>query len=232
MMRPVLEVAHLSVTFGNQVALQDINFSVREHEVLAILGPNGAGKSTLLRAILNLIPASGKIYIDPQQKIAYLPPQETILKKNLPPLTVQDFFSFKSKNTKQVQALLEDFGLPVSILIAPFAALSTGQFQRMMLAWTIIDNPSFIFLDEPLSGIDIGGEETIYALLHRLWKERNLTIIMVTHNVSIIWKHATQVLCLNKHVIHSGPPDTTLTPEILKKVYNMDVAFYEHHHSS
>jgi zinc transport system ATP-binding protein len=100
----------------------------------------------------------------------------------------------------------------------------------MILAWVLVDKPDIILLDEPMAGIDIGGEETVFSLLHRIWKDHNLTIVLITHNISIIWKHATRILCLNKTLVCHGTPEETLTADILKKVYGTEVSLYEHRH--
>jgi zinc transport system ATP-binding protein len=229
-MKKILEVKDLSVEIGKEIILSDIQFTVNEQDVVVILGPNGAGKSTLMRALLGLVTYKGNI-IWYSKDIAYLPPQESILRTNLPPLTIKDFFSFKNIEEENAKRMIEKVGLSKNMLLQQFATLSTGQFQRMMLAWILIDSPKILLLDEPTAGIDIGGEESIYSLLHTLWKEQGLTILLITHNVNIIWKHATNVLCLNKKLICYGSPEKTLSPELLKKVYGTEVALYEHRHS-
>jgi len=229
MAQPILTVADLAVTFDHETILKNITFSVNQHEVLAILGPNGAGKSTLLRALLGLVPHNGSVHWG-SKNIGYLPPQESIQRKNLPPLTVYDFFALKNISAHEAQAAVHDVGLAAAVLEKPFATLSTGQFQRMMLAWVLADKPDILLLDEPVASVDVSGEETVFALLHRIWKDRNLTIILITHNISIIWKHATRILCLNKTLICHGTPEETLTADILKKVYGTEVTLYEHRH--
>ncbi len=231
MNKKILEVNNLSVNYGKEAILSNLSFTVHEHEVLTILGPNGAGKSTLLKALLSIIPYTGSIEWH-TKNIGYFPAQETIVRKSLPPLTVQDFFNLKTTTLENITKNLHDVGLSESILPQQFGTLSTGQFQRMMLAWVLIDNPTVLLLDEPTSGIDIGGEETVYSLLHHLWQKRNLTILLITHNVSIVWKHATNVLCLNKKLVCYGAPEQTLTTELLKKIYGTEVSLYEHRHSS
>jgi len=231
MQNPLLTVNNLAVQIGTETVLHDISFSVAEHDVVVILGPNGAGKTTLMRALLGLVPHTGSV-VWHTKRYGYLPPQESINRSHLPPVTVQDFFALKKVSREKALVAVEEVGLSEAILSQQFATLSTGQFQRMMLAWVLIDSPQVLLLDEPTAGIDIGGEETIYSLLHQLWKKRKLTIVLVTHNISIVWKHATNVLCLNKTLICYGPPEATLSSELLKKIYGTEVALYEHRHRS
>jgi zinc transport system ATP-binding protein len=106
--------------------------------------------------------------------------------------------------------------------------LSSGQFQRILIAWALISNPQVLLFDEPTTGIDFHGEETVYALLARLKKERNLTILLVTHDLSVVYKFSTDVLCLNKHMVCQGPPRKALTPQSLRELFGEEVKFYQH----
>jgi zinc transport system ATP-binding protein len=227
--KELLKVEHLSVSLNGEKILHDLTFNVKEGEVLIILGPNGAGKTTLLRTLLGLVPYEGNIAWG-TQKLSYLPPQELLVRKDLPPLSVQDFFNFKNVSQQKITEYLNFVGLDSALLKKQFNVLSTGQFQRMIIAWALIDEPSVLLFDEPTSGIDIGGEETIYSLLHKFWKEKKLTVLLVTHDLNIVWEHANNVLCLNKKKVCYGRPADVLSPESLSKLYRSKVKFYKHEH--
>ena len=228
---PILQVKDLSVSYGENQIITNLSFNVKKQDVLVILGPNGAGKTTLLRSILGLIPSKGSVKWE-TKNISYLPPQEFLQRKNLPPLNIEEFFRFKTNNKELIIQMLLQVGLDPELLSRQFGALSTGQFQRMLIAWALINNPDVLIFDEPTAGIDIGGEETIYTLLHKFWQEQGLTIILVTHDLNIVWEHANQVLCLNKQQMCFGEPNKVLTPEQLKKLYGTGLKYYEHHHSN
>jgi ABC-type Mn2+/Zn2+ transport system ATPase subunit len=225
----MLKVEDLNVAFNSVDVIKDLSFEVKEGEVLVILGPNGAGKTTLLRALLGLIPYTGKI-VWASEDISYLPPQELLERRGLPPLSIEEFFRFKDVSMEQILKIFEGVGLDPSLLKRGYGTLSTGQFQRMIIAWALVDEPSVLLFDEPTSGVDIGGQETIYSLLHRFWKERNLTILLVTHDLNVVWEHAETVLCMNKEKLCYGPPRTVLTPEELEKIYGSGIKYYEHTH--
>jgi len=227
--KKILTVENLNVSFNEEIILKNLTFNVNEGEVLIILGPNGAGKTTLLRTLLGLIPYEGKIKWE-TKNVSYLPPQELLARKNLPPLNIQDFFELKSVPKQKIIDILDKVGLDSSILKKQFNALSTGQFQRMIVAWSLVNEPSVLLFDEPTSGIDVGGEETIYSLLHKFWKEKKLTILLVTHDLNIVWEHASNVLCLNKKKLCLGKPDEVLSPERLKELYHTNIKFYKHRH--
>jgi zinc transport system ATP-binding protein len=108
--------------------------------------------------------------------------------------------------------------------------LSSGQFQRVLIAWALAGDPDLLLFDEPTTGVDIGGEETVYALLSKLHQERNLAMLIVTHDLAVVHRLSTMVLCLNKQPICQGPPLSTLTPENLQRLYGTEVKFYKHKH--
>ena len=229
MAEPILKVKNLNVNFGKEDIIKDLSFEVKRGEVLVILGPNGAGKTTLLRALLGLIPYEGEIVWE-SKNISYLPPQELIQRKHLPPMIIEEFFGFKDVGKEDILKIFEEVGLDASLLKRPFNALSTGQFQRMMIAWALVDNPDILLFDEATYGIDAGGEETIYSLLHKFWEKRNITILLVTHDLDIVYEHANSVLCLNKEKMCYGEPTKILTPQNLEKIYGTGIKFYKHAH--
>jgi len=228
-MTGILTVKNLNVAYNGEAVIKNLSFQVEEGEVLIILGPNGAGKTTLLRALVGLLPYTGEIYWA-TKRISYLPPQELFQRKVLPPLSLEEFFKFKHVSSAKILTILGAVGLGSSVLKKRFGTLSTGQFQRMIIAWALVDEPSVLLFDEPTSGIDIGGQETIYSLLHKFWREKDLTILIVTHDLNVVWEHANNVLCMNKQTICYGKPREVLTPESLEVIYGVGVKFYEHTH--
>lgn len=225
----ILKVKNLHVTLDGEEIIKDLNFEVKERETLIILGPNGAGKTTLLRALIGLIPHSGEI-IWTTKRISYLPPQEVFQRKGLPPLSIGEFFGFKRVSPGKTSNILSAVGLDPSLLKRQFGAVSTGQFQRILIAWALVDQPKVLVFDEPTSGIDVGGQETIYSLLHQFWQEWDLTILLVTHDLNIVWEHANNVLCLNRKNLCYGKPREVITPKNLEEIYGTGIRFYEHKH--
>jgi len=225
----LLEVRNLSVTFGGQNVIEDINFALKDGESLIVVGPNGAGKSVLLRSLLNLIPHKGEIVWRAGARISYVP-QGFFPEKDIP-LSVYEFFCLKNAPQGKVREILSFVGLHGSVVLNQrIGLLSAGQFQRVMVAWSLVDDPHVLLFDEPTSGVDTRGEETIYSLLRHIKKERNLASILVTHDLSVIHTFADNVLCLNKETICYGTPEEISSPEILRKLYGSDIKIYEHHH--
>jgi zinc transport system ATP-binding protein len=231
----ILKVKNLNVKFGEEEVLRNLSFEVKKGEFLIILGPNGAGKTTLFKAILELIPSSsGEIIWSTKEnlKISYLPERLSQEKFKNFSILVREFFYFKEKSEEKISTILKEVGLaPDEVLNKNPGDLSSGQFQRMLVAWSLISEPEILLFDEPAAGIDIGGEETIYSLLKKFWQEKKLTILLVTHDLNIVYKYATNVLCLGKKEICCfGSPKEILTPEVLEKIYGTEIKFYEHKH--
>lgn len=224
----ILTVTSLSVSFGNQKVLDNISFSVERDGTLAIIGPNGAGKSVLFRAILGLIPYDGEVKWADDVKIGYVP-QKLFVQKDLP-LTVLEFLKLKENNISNIEKVLNSVGIKkTGILKTRLGDLSGGEIQRVLIANALLGNPQVLLFDEPTSGVDIAGEETIYSLIERLKKEVDLTIIFISHELDIVYQHATDVLCLNKEKICFGKPREVIDKETLSKMYGEDVKVYKHY---
>lgn len=226
--RDILTVTNLNVSFGNQKVLDNVSFSVERDGTLAIIGPNGAGKSVLFRAILGLIPFTGEVKWADNVKIGYVP-QKLFVQKDLP-LTVKEFLKLKESSTSNIEKVLHSVGvINEKILKTRLGDLSGGEMQRVLIANALLGKPQVLLFDEPTSGVDIAGEETIYGLIERLKKEVDLTIIFISHELDIVYKHATDVLCLNKEKICYGRPREVIDKGTLSKMYGEDVKVYMHH---
>ncbi|MFZ5905809.1 MAG: metal ABC transporter ATP-binding protein [Nitrospirota bacterium] len=224
----IVNVKDLRVSLDGHAVIEDLSLQVHKGEVLTILGPNGAGKTVLLRTLLGVLPYEGEIAWKSGIKLGYVPQRLPFIKDI--PLSVNDFFELKKSSEKETDEILRSVGFREDLKKERIGELSSGQFQRVLIAWALIRNPQVLLFDEPTTGIDISGEETVYTLLERLQRERNLTMILVTHDLSVVYKFSTGVLCLNKHLVCSGPPRKVLTPESLRQLFGEEVKFYQHRH--
>jgi zinc transport system ATP-binding protein len=234
----VLKVEKLSVEFNGATVVDGVSFSVLKGEVLAILGPNGAGKSVIFRALLDLVPYSGKISWAPDLKIGYVPQKLAIDRST--PLSVVEFLKSKAKNTKEILDVLKLVGIntgPESehhlehhILNRGLGKLSGGEFQRILIAWALIGGPNVLLFDEPTAGIDISGEETIYNLLKKIQQSNDLTLLLISHDLNIVYNYADKVICINKKALCLGEPHQVLDPKSLSVLYGGEAKFYHHEH--
>lgn len=224
----ILQVADLKVALEEKLVVSDLSFTVTRGEVLTILGPNGAGKTVLLRALLGVLPHEGSISWRKGTRIGYVPQRLPYI-KNIP-MSTADFFALKKNAGANVAEMLATVGLGQEQVEKRVGDLSSGQFQRVLIAWALAGDPHVLLFDEPTTGVDVSGEETVYALLARLHRERNLTMLIVTHDLAVVHRLSSTVLCLNKQPVCHGPPLSTLTPENLQRLYGTEVKFYEHKH--
>jgi len=224
----ILKVTDLDVELEGEKIINNLSFEVKRGDILTILGPNGAGKTVLLKTLLGLLPHGGEIKWKKNIKISYVPQRLPFIKDA--PLSVKDFLKLKKSFDKEIKETLNSIGFKESLLEKKVGDLSSGQFQRILVAWSLIGNPQVLLFDEPTTGIDIEGEETVYRLLARLKRERELTILLVTHDLSVVYTFSNYVICLNKQPICYGFPQEVLTPENLQKLYGEEVKYYRHKH--
>lgn len=235
--QPILSVSNLTVRLNRQTILKDVNFEIREGETLAIIGPNGSGKTTLFRALLGIIPFQGTVTWRENTKIGYVP-QRLSIEPDLPFTTIE-LLELKEKNRKKMMEVLNDVGfqenkphvghLAKHILNQKVGRLSGGELQRILIAWALLGNPNVLLFDEPTSGIDVSAEESVYALLRRLQEHQKLTVLLISHELQVVYRYATNVVCLNKEQLCFGPPLNALSRENLEKVFGADVGVYHHH---
>jgi len=225
----ILEVKNLEVSFGEEKVLDGVSFNLKKGENMAIVGPNGAGKTVLLKSLLGIIAYGGEVRWKDGVKISYVP--QRILPEKTLPLSVGEFFKIKNITNGQAQAALASVGVTEdNFLKKKIGTISFGQLQRVLVAWALVGDPDVLLFDEPTAGIDIGGEETIFNLLGKMEKERNIAIVVVTHDMSVVYGLADSVLCLNKKLICMGAPSEILNPDSLKQLYGGGVTFYQHDH--
>jgi zinc transport system ATP-binding protein len=224
----VLEVKDLTVELDGEKVISDLSFEMEKGDTVTILGPNGAGKTVLLRTLLGLLPYKGEIAWEKNIRIGYVPQRLPFIKDI--PLSVGDFLKLKDASDTEIEGILDSVGFRENLLGKKIGDLSSGQFQRILIAWSLVENPHVLLFDEPTTGIDIEGEETVYRLLARLKDDRELTILLVTHDLSVVYTFSNHVICLNKQPICYGVPQEVLTPENLKRLYGEEVKYYRHKH--
>ena len=228
-----LTVTNLSVVLDGIQILRDISFTVRQGEALAVIGPNGAGKTVLFRALLGLLPHTGTVNWRRGVKIGYVPQRFSVDRSA--PITAMEFFLLQSPSFWRPSAAFNSHldheltlvGLDRSVLRKNLGELSSGQTQRLLIAWAMLEHPDVLLLDEPTAGVDVGFQDTIYSLIRRVQSERRTTILLISHDLSVVYRYAQNVLCLNKSVLSHGPPVEALTPEALAVLYG-DTSYYRH----
>jgi zinc transport system ATP-binding protein len=224
----VLEVEDLHVSFGSTHVLRELTFSVERGTSLAIIGPNGSGKTVLFKALVGALPYRGCVRWSAGARIGYVP-QKLDLERDLP-ITGLDLLRAKVKVTRtdeDIVAAHRGVGLGDEIA-KPIGSLSGGQFQRLLVALALVGHPSVLLLDEPTAGVDEPGQERLNELIGRLQEERGLTVLLISHELSVVYRYATNVLCLSHPRACFGAPRTILTPELLNEIYGAPVGYHVH----
>lgn len=228
----LLSVANLNVSFGNREVIRDLSFEVQQGDCLAIIGPNGAGKTVLLQALLNLIPYRGEIRWNEGARLGYVP-QKIAADRQLP-LSAKDLLSAKIRllrlPTTELELVSAQLGLRDELLSTSIGVLSGGQFQKVLIAFALLGKPNVLLFDEPTAAIDELTEEHIYELLHSLQRERGMTVLLVSHDLSVVYRNANMVLCLSKGRTCMGAPKEILTPAMLQELYASPPHYYQHTH--
>lgn len=228
-MANALEVEDLQVTLGGAPVLSGLSFNVAEGSSLAIVGPNGAGKTVLLRALIGSVPSRGAIRWMPGARIGYVP-QKLDIARDVPLSGIDLLIAKKSvaKAGEEISTLLERVGLSGATVDKSIGTLSGGQFQRLLFAIALVGDPNVLLLDEPTAGIDQPGQERLNELVRRVQQEQGLTVLLISHDLSIVYRYATNVLCLARERPFFGPPQEILTPELLAQVYGAQAEFHVH----
>ncbi|WP_276813877.1 ABC transporter ATP-binding protein [Desulfurococcus amylolyticus] len=237
----VIRVANVDVRYNCIRALQDISIDIYEGEVVAVVGPNGSGKTTLLKTVDGILrPTKGSVYID-MKNILTIPRREVAKKISLvtqftyvaPGVKVIDFVLTGRRPHIDFAPTRRDLEISISALSAVRAdslaerdltELSSGEFQRVLIARALAAEPKVLLLDEPTSNLDLLFQIEILNLIKSLSVDRRLTVMMSLHDLTQAYRFSDKVIILkNGRVYAVGEPDKVLNEEIIEKVYGVKV---------
>lgn len=244
----LVDIRDLRVELGGNAILRGVTAGIARGRVTALIGLNGSGKTTLLKAVLKEIPYRGTIafrcghdHSRPAPSHVGYVPQRLMIDARLP-LTVRDllalslqrrplFLGIARKTATRIDNVLARvFWKGHDILDQPVEKLSGGELQRVLLALALEPSPELLLLDEPAAGIDFHDQEKFYDLLARLNAETGVTVLIVSHDLSVVTRHAHHVLCLKDGRIQcEGPPGEVLTGDALAATFGQQAA-YSHRH--
>ncbi|UWE10150.1 ABC transporter ATP-binding protein [Actinacidiphila bryophytorum] len=185
----VIEVEHLHKSYGGDVAVDDVSFTVGEGEIFGILGPNGAGKTTTVECLSGLRPADrGRLRVlglDPRterdavRRVLGVQLQESGLPDKLRVREALDLFASFHPDPADIPALLDRLGLAAKAA-APYRTLSGGQKQRLAIALAVVGRPRVVVLDELTTGLDPHARRATWELVEQIRAE-GVTVVLVTH---------------------------------------------------
>ncbi len=241
----LVTIHDVRVTLGGNAVLNGINAGLAAGSITALIGLNGSGKTTLLRAILREVPYTGRVQFhcghdhtkQRPEHVGYVP-QKLRIDANLP-FTVRDLLALALQRRplflgvgQRTLRLMNDLLArvwAVDLLDKPVEKLSGGELQRVLLALALEPKPELLLLDEPAAGIDFQRQDEFYDLIAELNRKTGVTILLVSHELSVVSKHAHHVLCLRDgHIQCQGPPGEI--DQMLAQTFGAEKGVYAHRH--
>lgn len=229
----LLAIKDLGVAYGPVKVLDHVSMTLEPGEIVTIVGPNGSGKTSLLRAIIGAIqPVSGQITRKPGLRMGYVP-QKLHIDRTLP-ITVDRFMRLTGRVSRAAcEAALAAAGGP-NLLKRQMSQLSGGQFQRVLLAQALINNPDVLLLDEATQGLDQAGSAAFYRQIEAVRAETGCAILMISHELHVVMSASDRVICLNGHVCCEGTPAVVASAPEYRALFGSGtggaLALYRHDH--
>jgi zinc/manganese transport system ATP-binding protein len=236
----LLRLEGIGVRLGGRPVLSDVTFSLGKGDFTGIIGPNGAGKTTLLRVILGLVePSGGRVLVDGEPlhhknkaAIGYVP-QKLVIDPDMP-LRARDVvslgldghrlgFGFPSRQRRAlVEAALADVGAD-GYADARVGELSGGEQQRVLIAHALISRPRLLLLDEPLANLDLRSEQEIVAVLGKLAREHEISVLLSAHDMNPLLGVMDRIVYVANGHAAAGPTDEVVTSAGLTQLYGHHV---------
>lgn len=234
-----LKIKDVSFSYSSVPVLHDVSFELGGNELVSILGPNGVGKSTLIHCINKILaPTSGTVLIDGKD-VSEIKLKELAKQIGYVPYSANDSFPLSVIDTVMIGrhphskwgTLDKDLDIVYDTLrmlgishlaMRPFNELSAGQHQKVMLARGLVQEPEILLLDEPTSNLDVRHQLDVTKMLKRLSREKNILIVMISHDINIAAKYSDKIILMHKgSVFDMGEPNTVITAENLRTVYGV-----------
>ncbi len=228
----LLSAENIGFSAGGKTILADVSLQLHGREIITLIGPNGAGKTSLIRILLGLNQATtGRVKRKDNLRIGYVPQRISV--PDVMPLRVYDFLNVTGRyRVEQCLQILEEVSCDY-LLYSPMQSISGGEMQRVLLARALLKKPQLLVLDEPASGMDIIGQQSLYETIRNVRDKHGCGVLMVSHDLHLVMAATDKVICLNSHICCTGhPDDVSEHPEYLKLFGDAidGLALYSHHH--
>ncbi len=242
----LLSANSLSLSYNGHNVVEGFNLIIPPRTIVGLVGPNGSGKTTILRALAGLIePRSGTALVQGKsasrldkrlraRQIGWVPQQESAAW----PLTVAEvvrlgraphrgwLMPFTTEDMDIVECALARADL-LALKHRPVNKLSGGEFQRVLIARVLAQEPEALLLDEPTASLDIHHQIQVLDLVRSLVQEKGLSVVMAIHDLNLAVRYCDQLVLLNRgKQVSAGTPEEVLTPENLHTVFGVDARLY------
>lgn len=241
----LLTIENLGVELGGRPILNGVNAHLTRGRITALIGLNGSGKTTLLKAILREHSFTGQLNFhcghdhrrQEPERVGYVP-QKLNIDTRLP-LTVRDLlglamqrwpiiWGFSRSCKERIDRCLGRVG-GERLIDSPVGKLSGGELQRVLLGLALEPEPELLLLDEPAAGIDFRDQSDFYGLIAQINEKSGVTVLLVSHELSVVARHAHHVLCLRDGKVHcEGSPHEVLSGEVLAETFGEGKWAYKH----
>ena len=229
----LIQASNINVSRQGNKILENVSVVVGDHDFLTVIGPNGAGKSMLLKCLMGFYaPDIGEIRKMNGLRVGYVP--QNFAPEHTMPISVRRFLTLRKKTEEAaIEEIARETGI-LNILDQALFELSGGERQRVLLARSLFDNPHLLVLDEPAQNLDISGQLGFYRLVEKIYKERKVSVLMVSHDLHLVMASTKEVICLFHHVCCSGEPQIVAKDPEFISLFGNDMATmmaaYQHSH--
>tara|TARA_Y100000588_G_scaffold257944_1_gene272457 strand:- start:924 stop:1664 length:741 start_codon:yes stop_codon:yes gene_type:complete len=223
----------VGVCVGSRRILRDVDLSVRRREIVTVVGPNGSGKTTLLKVLIGAhAPSEGVVVREAGLRIGYVPQRLAI--DQAMPLTVARWLGLSGTSNKETYLqIAEQVGIS-GLLQQQMVSLSGGEFQRALLAQSLLVRPDLLVLDEPTQGLDQPAVASFYRLIEDVREDLDCAVLMVSHDLHVVMRSSDHVICLNGHVCCQGTPTLVSAAPEYQALFGFGtegaLALYRHDH--
>jgi zinc transport system ATP-binding protein len=230
---PLISAKGVTIARGGRALLDRVDLEVAPRQIVTVVGLNGSGKTTLLHVLLGLVtPDAGQVIRRPGLRIGYSP--QHINRDASLPLTVEGFLRLAGPvTTDRIRSVLTDVGAAATLRAQVFE-LSGGELHRVLLARALLREPELLVLDEPMSGVDIAGQASLYHLIADLRDRLGCAVVLVSHDLHVVMAKTDEVVCLNHHICCRGKPQAVVRDPSFIALFGSriagDLAVYPHAH--
>ena len=230
---PLVSLSGAGIFRDRRWLVRGVDMTIRPGEIVTLIGPNGSGKSTTARMATGILqPDEGTVSRRASLKVGYVP-QRLAIDRSLP-LSVGRLMRLTGRTpADKARAALAATGV-AHLANAQVHDLSGGEFQRVLLARAIAQEPDLLVLDEPVQGVDFNGEVAMYELIGEIRDRAGCGVLLISHDLHVVMAATDTVICLNGHVCCSGSPENVAASEEYRSLFGARaaeaVAFYRHQH--
>jgi zinc transport system ATP-binding protein len=244
----MIEVNELGVCYRGMTVLKEVSFVVKKGDYVGIVGPNGSGKTTLMKALLGILPFSGSVYFHgkhfaefiTQHPLGYLPQKMSFLDQRFPATAKEIVLSgvyarkrfpkmLSHQDAEAADAIMNTLEIS-QLKDRPIGKLSGGQQQRVLLARALIQQPEILILDEPTVALDPQSREIFYETIQKLNQEQQVTILLVSHDMSSVGEFASKLLYLDRRVVFYGTFDSFCQSATMSHYFGISQHLICHRH--